>query len=108
MKEQIGDYGLPDDMDLGEQVGVLAQFIVENFPGEPSRSEGAIETAIRLMKDLLTWKVVLEQGKEMAFEAMNRERRDASERLAEVYALRAEVERLLVVEAAHPGRNDPS
>jgi len=80
-----------------DQFDRLAAFITGNFPGEPSKSEGAIDCAIRLMKDLLTWKVVLEQGKEMAFEAMNRERRYASEHLAEVYALRSEVERLTVL-----------
>lgn len=34
---------------LEDQVRRLADFIVENFPGEPSRSEGAIDTAIRLL-----------------------------------------------------------
>ena len=32
----------------------LANWIVDNIPGEPSRSEGAIATAIRVMADLKT------------------------------------------------------
>lgn len=36
---------------LGEQIDRLAQFIVDEIPGEPSRSEGAVDTAIRLLRD---------------------------------------------------------
>jgi hypothetical protein len=32
------------------QVARLAAFIVEEIPGEPSRSEGAVDTAIRIMR----------------------------------------------------------
>ncbi len=32
-----------------EQVHRLARFIMDNVPGEPSRSEGAVDTAIRLL-----------------------------------------------------------
>jgi hypothetical protein len=39
----------PDNMALEEQISILAEFIVETYPGEPSQSGGAIETAIRLM-----------------------------------------------------------
>lgn len=38
-------YGDP----LDSQVDRLAAFILENFPGEPSQNEGAIDTAIRLL-----------------------------------------------------------
>ena len=41
-----------DGLDLSEQVGVLAQYIIDNIPGEPSRSEGAIATAIRVMTSM--------------------------------------------------------
>jgi len=35
---------------LESQTDRLAKFIVKNIPGEPSQSEGAIDTAIRLLK----------------------------------------------------------
>jgi len=35
---------------LESQIDRLAHFIMENIPGEPSESEGAIDTAIRLLK----------------------------------------------------------
>ena len=41
--------GLDDYQRLSKQVDRLASFIVEKFPGEPSRSEGAVDTAIRIM-----------------------------------------------------------
>lgn len=34
---------------LSKQIEELATFIMENFDGEPSQSEGAIQTAIRLL-----------------------------------------------------------
>ena len=34
---------------LEDQVKRLADFITENFPGEPSQGQGAIDTAIRLL-----------------------------------------------------------
>jgi len=47
----------PDDIErerdqLREQVDRLASFILTNIPGEPSRSEGAVDTAIRLLDRL--------------------------------------------------------
>lgn len=36
---------------LNKQVERLAMFIVEEVPGEPSAPEGAIDTAIRIMKE---------------------------------------------------------
>ena len=34
------------------QIDELATFILEEVPGEPSRSEGAVDTAIRLLRQL--------------------------------------------------------
>ena len=36
---------------LRSQVKRLANFIMANVPGEPSKSEGAIDTAIRIIKE---------------------------------------------------------
>ena len=51
----IGDWkqDLSDAMrlqELEEQIDKLAKFIAENVAGEPSKSEGAVDCAIRLMK----------------------------------------------------------
>jgi len=35
---------------LKSQIKRLAEFIMKSVPGEPSRSEGAVDTAIRVMK----------------------------------------------------------
>ena len=35
------------------QIAELAAFILEEFPGEPSRSEGSVDTAIRLLRKSL-------------------------------------------------------
>lgn len=35
---------------LQSQIDSLATFIIRDIPGEPSRNEGAVETAIRLLK----------------------------------------------------------
>ena len=39
---------------LAHQIDKLALFIIENIGGEPSKSEGAIDTAIRLLKEAYT------------------------------------------------------
>ena len=39
---------------LSHQIDKLALFIIENIDGEPSKSEGAIDTAIRLLKEAYT------------------------------------------------------
>ena len=39
---------------LAHQIDKLALFIIENIEGEPSKSEGAIDTAIRLLKKAYT------------------------------------------------------
>ena len=36
-----------------EEIRRLAQFIMEEVPGEPSQSEGAVDTAIRLIRESL-------------------------------------------------------
>ena len=36
-------------IDLQGQIATLGNFIIQNIPGEPSRDEGAVETAIRLL-----------------------------------------------------------
>ena len=38
------------DISLEQQINNLAPYIMENIDGEPSQSERAIETAIRLLK----------------------------------------------------------
>lgn len=38
--------------ELQEQIGNLAQFIMDNVPGEPSQSQGAVDTAIRVIRKL--------------------------------------------------------
>ena len=37
---------------LEHQVQRLANFIMENIPGEPSQDEGAVDCAIRLLRDV--------------------------------------------------------
>lgn len=39
---------------LGEQIDRLAKFIMDEIPGEPSQSEGAVDTAIRLLRERAT------------------------------------------------------
>jgi len=39
-----------DNEPLESQIGRLARFIMAEFPGEPSRPEGAVDTAIRLLR----------------------------------------------------------
>lgn len=36
-----------------DEIEKLAQFIIQEVPGEPSRSEGAIETAIRVLGEYM-------------------------------------------------------
>lgn len=42
----------PDDQLATKQIEKLAQFIMDEVPGEPSQSEGAVDTAIRLLRGL--------------------------------------------------------
>jgi len=39
---------------LQSQIDRLARFIMEEVPGEPSQSEGAVDTAIRIMRTALS------------------------------------------------------
>ena len=41
---------LRDDETLGSQIDRLADFIMRDVPGEPAENEGAIDTAIRIMR----------------------------------------------------------
>lgn len=51
----VGAYGVgPQGEPLDWQVARLAGVIVEEIPGEPSQSEGAIDTAIRLLRAAYT------------------------------------------------------
>lgn len=43
-----------DNEPLPKQTERLARYITENFPGEPSQNQGAIDTAIRLLDELRT------------------------------------------------------
>ena len=36
---------------LDDQIKRLARFIADEVPGEPSRSEGAVDTAIRIIRE---------------------------------------------------------
>ena len=45
----LPDQSRPPAEVLEEQVDRLGNYIIRNVPGEPSRSEGAIDTAIRLL-----------------------------------------------------------
>lgn len=36
---------------LDDQIQRLAKYIMQNVPGEPSQSEGAVDTAIRLLRE---------------------------------------------------------
>jgi len=52
------------DITIDELVGQLdklAQFIVEHVPGEPSQSEGVVDTAIRLLSRLTALEGALER-----------------------------------------------
>lgn len=44
---------------LDEQINQLADYIMQNVPGEPSASEGAVDTAIRLLR---TWAPMVADG----------------------------------------------
>lgn len=61
---------VPTSEALSSQVDRLARFIVENIPGEPSHSEGAIDTAIRLLgqhtAELAAVRVMLERTQKAA------------------------------------------
>lgn len=43
---------MTDNEPLESQVNRLAEFIMHNIPGEPSQSQGAVDTAIRLLASL--------------------------------------------------------
>ncbi len=43
-------YLVKPGMSPKKQIDILAKFIVEQVPGEPSESDGAVNAAIRLIK----------------------------------------------------------
>lgn len=43
-----------DVSSLAEQVDTLANYIMADVPGEPSQSQGAVDTAIRVMQEMAT------------------------------------------------------
>ncbi len=51
---------LQDDETLGSQIDRLADFIMREVPGEPSENEGAIDTAIRVMRRVKTLTMALD------------------------------------------------
>ena len=51
-QRQDAECVFPDNMPLEDQVRELANVIMFEIPGEPSRSKGAIECAIRLLRSL--------------------------------------------------------
>ena len=50
-----GAFGTSEHESLHSQVNRLAKFIMDEIPGEPLKNEGAIDTAIRAMEDLLAY-----------------------------------------------------
>jgi hypothetical protein len=53
------------NLELHDQIDKLANFIMENIPGEPSRNEGAIDTVIRLLKKWKNFEVLLKALKQI-------------------------------------------
>lgn len=43
----------PGADDAGTQIAQLAEFIMKEVPGEPSQSQGAVDTAIRIIRRFL-------------------------------------------------------
>ena len=66
---------------LDSQIDRLAKFIMENVPGEPSQSDGAVDTAIRIMASALTRIDLLVSQREQLTSAVNvyRARAEAAE-----------------------------
>ncbi len=90
---------------LESQIKRLADFIMHNVPGEPSRSEGAVDTAIRLLGDTTALRGQVEDAHHEGFGA-GVEWADRTTSEAELTALReerdealAKVERLNTWEA---------
>jgi len=49
-----------DNAYLRSEILKLSEFILDNVPGEPSRNEGAVDTAIRLIEEYLYLKKSLD------------------------------------------------
>ena len=44
---------------LNAQITTLAQFIMDEVPGEPSENQGAVETIIRVVREQQQWEIDL-------------------------------------------------
>lgn len=44
---------------LDSQITCLAQFIMDEVPGEPSQNQGAVETIIRVVRESQKWEIDL-------------------------------------------------
>lgn len=54
LQDQLGEaLHLAEECDPDAQIEKLAQFITDEVPGEPSESQGAVDTAIRWMRSKL-------------------------------------------------------
>ena len=49
-------------LDLDQQINQLANFIMAEIPGEPSQSEGAVDTAMRWMSSRLVDEAMIERA----------------------------------------------
>lgn len=85
---------------LDGQIGELAKFIMDEIPGEPSRSEGAIDVAIRLLRSLAAENDRLRQDYDACRRQLDEVTKDALRYAADALAARP------VVEAAEAWRND--
>jgi hypothetical protein len=54
---------MPSDTPTPAEIDRLAEFIIANVPSEPSRSEGAVDTAMRVITEALA---TIQQVRELA------------------------------------------
>ena len=59
----LNAYAAQQTAALSDQIGRLADFILREIPGEPSQSQGAVDTAIRLLKQTAVLKEAHEEEK---------------------------------------------
>ena len=52
-------------IDTEKQISELADFIMREIPGEPSKSEGAVDTAIRLLRRWKNFDALLVAAKQV-------------------------------------------
>ena len=92
-------------MDLDKQIEELANFIMAEVNGEPSRDEGAVECAIRIIKELIAEVRRLEEELKNALEQISEQQGNLDELPGENIelvlkneALKKEIERLREIE----------